>query len=208
MSGSRRAAAAIAVLAAVAGAAVATDRWVARREAGERWRFGVVRSRAIVAAPIAAAWDVLADVEGQVRWMHDAKSIRILTPGPVGVGTRAEADVRIFGLSSTDVVEIAAWDPPAHFAIRHLGAFRGEGEFRLEDAGDGATVVTWDERLVPPVLPHLVGGLLWPVLRLVFQADLDRFAALVEGTRDPPPAAVRAASPVVTADTYRRDRAR
>ena len=113
--------------------------------------------------------------------MRDMKAVRIATPGEVGVGTRAEADVRIFGLQTLDPITITAFEPPRHFAIRHEGRFSGHGDIRLEPGVDGGTtLVSWAETIVPPGLPHLGAWALGPVLRRVFQADLDRFRELAE----------------------------
>jgi len=48
-------------------------------------------------------------------------------PGPVGIGTRGEADVRIFLIGVVDPVEIDVYDPPVAFGIRHVGVFAGSG---------------------------------------------------------------------------------
>lgn len=42
------------------------------------------------------------------------------------------------------------------------------------------TIVRWEEALVAPILPHLGAAVTAPAFRTVFQADLDRFTALVE----------------------------
>ncbi len=175
---------------AAAGAALLAAEWWLERS-GDEPALARFRTVALVSAAPAVAWEFLGDLEAQVRWMHDAKAIRVLTPGPVRVGTRAEADVRIFGLGSTDPIEITAWEPPRRFAIRHLGVFAGEGEFVLKAEGGAtrvtATRVTWTERLVAPVFPHLAAIALHPVLAHVFRADLDRFARLVEEAAAPSP---------------------
>ena len=40
------------------------------------------------------------------------KAVRLPTPPPIGVGTRGEADVRIFGIAVTDPVTITEFEPP------------------------------------------------------------------------------------------------
>ena len=53
--------------------------------------------------------------------------------------------------------------------------------FTLEPGADGTTtIVRWEERLEPPVLPDLGALLQAPILRAVFQADLERMKRLVE----------------------------
>jgi uncharacterized membrane protein len=140
-----------------------------------------VSSLVVVDAPIERVWRELIDIERQPRWMTEMKSVRVLTPGPVGVGTRGEATVRILGISVNDPVEVTEFTPPTRFAIRHEGTFSGHGVITLEAGPDGSTtIVRWDETLVAPALPHLWAEASRPVLSTIFQADLDRFRRLVE----------------------------
>ena len=163
-----------------------------------RWRAGgnlpaPISTSVVIAASIERVWAVVADVEGQPRWMHDLKSVRMLTAPPVGVGTRGEGTVRILGISVTDPVVITEFEPPTRFAIRHEGAFSGGGTITLEAAptttatatDPGAlarptTTVRWDELVVPPLLPHVGTVVQRPILRSVFQRDLDRLRDLIE----------------------------
>jgi uncharacterized membrane protein len=140
-----------------------------------------IETLAVIDAPVERVWAEIADLEGQPRWMHDLKSVRLAHPGPIGVGTRAEGQVRILGVSVTDPVTVTVWVPPERFGISHDGLFEGEGLITLEAGADGTTtIVRWRERLIPPVLPHLGALVGRPVLREVFQADLHRLRALVE----------------------------
>lgn len=162
------------------GGAVALDRWLASRRAGGA--FEPIRSMVVIEAPIEQVWNELADIPGQVRWMREMKSVRLLTPGPVGVGTRGEATVRILGISVTDPVEVTEFVPPRRFAIRHEGLFTGGGIIELRSGADGTTtIVTWDETLIPPFLPDLVLAVQRPIFAAVFQADLHHFRELFEG---------------------------
>ena len=159
-----------------------------------------------IQAPIERVWEVLVDVPGQPRWMRDLHDVRVTTPGPLAVGTVAVSTVRMFGLSQTDPIKVTVLDPPVRYAIRHLGAFHGWGEFRLASLDDGrVTHVRWREELrmtadAWPIVPRLyrvplVGWalrgwagaaarwadpLLTPVLEVVFRADLRRLRRLVE----------------------------
>jgi uncharacterized membrane protein len=162
-----------------AGIGYAVDRLLADQSKGADPE--PIRSMIVVDAPIERVWAVLADVEGQARWMQEMKAIRVLTPGPVGVGMVAEADVRMFGITVTDPVTITEFDPPHRYAISHDGTFRGRGVITLESGADGTTtIVRWEELLIPPVLPHLGALVMTPALGAVFQADLVHFKELVE----------------------------
>lgn len=166
---------------AVAGALVGwiVDRWLADRRGDAAPE--PIRSLVVIDAPIERVWAVLADVEGQPRWMHDLKSVRLDTPGPVGVGTRATGSVRILGVTVEDPVEITEFEPPTRYAIAHEGSFTGSGLITLEAGADGTTtIVRWEEVLVAPVLPNLADAVLRPILVNVFQRDLDRLRAIVQ----------------------------
>ena len=155
------------------------DRWLRGRAGGlPPLPFS---SLVVIDAPIERVWTALADIEAQPLWMHEMKSVRLLTPPPVGVGTRGEATVRIFGLGTTDPVEITEFQPPHRFAIRHEGTFTGGGLITLESGADGSTtIVRWDETLIAPFLPHAWALAAAPVMTGIFQADLLRFRDLVE----------------------------
>jgi uncharacterized membrane protein len=151
-----------------------------------RWRAdgappAPIRSLVVIDAPVERVWPVLSDIEGQPRWMHDMKSVRMLTDGPVRVGSRGEATVRMLGISVTDPVTITELEPPRRFSISHDGTFTGGGVMTLEPGADGTTtIVRWDETLIAPVLPHVAALVMAPVFRSIFQRDLERLRDLVE----------------------------
>ena len=165
-------------LVAAVGAAIADRALASRRQGREP---APIHSVVVVDAPIERVWPAVADVEAQPRWMADMKAVRLLTPGPVGVGSRAEADVRILGVGVRDPVTVTVLEAPRRFAIRHEGWFRGGGLIELTSGIDGrSTIVTWDETLEPPLLPDLGMLALRPILASVFQADLHRLRAIIE----------------------------
>lgn len=140
-----------------------------------------VRTLIVIDAPIERVWAVLADIEGQPRWMHDMKRVSMSTPGPTRVGSRGEATVRMYGLSTTDPVTVTAFEPPRRFAVAHEGRFSGSGTFELEPGADGTTtIVRWEETLIAPELAHLVAVAAAPMFHRIFQRDLERLRDLVE----------------------------
>lgn len=169
---------------AALGSLAAVVGWVADRALRRQASGGPpapFRSLAVVDAPIGAVWAALVDIEAQPRWMREMKSVRLLTPPPVGVGTRGEATVRIFGIGVTDPVTVTAFEAPTRFAISHEGTFEGGGLITLEAGADGrTTIVRWDETLVAPALPHLWARLSTPIMERIFQTDLLHFRDLVE----------------------------
>jgi Polyketide cyclase / dehydrase and lipid transport len=140
-----------------------------------------IHSEVVVRATIERTWEVLADIPGQLRWMTEMKSVQVLTPGPVRVGTQSVAFVRVLGVRVRDPIEVTAWDPPRRYAISHNGVVKGEGEIELTP-GDvpETTRVTWDETLIAPLFPHLGGMAFRAIFGPIFQADLETFARIVE----------------------------
>ncbi len=150
-----------------------------------------------IRAPAEAVWAVLADLGRQPEWMHDLKSVRVLGEGPIGEGTRAVGEVRMFGLRVEDPVEIDAFEPGRHFGLLHQGAFRGRGDLWLEPLPGGRTArVTWREELradpsafrlpraadrLARALEPMLDRLLGPPLEVVFRADLRRLRKVVGG---------------------------
>jgi uncharacterized membrane protein len=162
-----------------AGISYALDKILTQQAKGEPPE--PISSMIVIDAPIERVWDMLADIDRQPEWMTEMKSLRVLTDGPIGVGTEAEAEVRILGITVVDPVTITEFDPPMRYAIRHDGQFTGTGVISLESGADlTTTIVRWEEQLSPPVLPHLGALVMTPALGAIFQADLERFKELVE----------------------------
>jgi uncharacterized membrane protein len=169
----------IGLTAAAGASALVADRLLARRRGTRPPE--PIRMLAVVDTPIDETWRVLADIGLQTAWMSEMTSVEVQTPGPTRVGTRAVARVRIMGLVVADPVEVTGFDPPNRYEIRHEGLFSGNGTITLEAGADGTTtIVRWTETLIPPLLPELGAIVQAPVLRAIFQADLHRFARLVE----------------------------
>lgn len=155
------------------------DTWLRRRAGGAPPE--PVRLLAVIDAPIQRVWTELIDIEGQPGWMHDMKSVRMDEPGPIRVGSRGEATVGMYGIVVSDPVTVIVLEPPTRFGIAHEGTFHGSGVFDLEPGADGTTtIVRWEETLIAPMLPHLGAVVSAPLFRHVFQADLERFRALLE----------------------------
>jgi hypothetical protein len=132
------------------------------------YALGIVVERAIVLPATAEeAWSVLTDWERQADWMLDADRVEVRSPEREGTGVRLAVRTRVFGLPAfVEPIEISGWDPPVELRIRHGGAVRGEGVWRLEPV-PGGTRFTWTEdvALAVPVLGGFAGRLYGPVLR-------------------------------------------
>ena len=108
-----------------------------------------IRSLVVIDAPIERVWDVVVDIDRQPVWMREMKAVRVLTPGPVGVGTRGEATVRVFGITTIDPVTghaIRATDTASRSRTR--GHSPAAASITLEPGADGTTtILRWEETL-------------------------------------------------------------
>lgn len=162
-------------------AGVVLDRALAGVPAEGRPFSGPVRATVEIHAPIDRVWPILVDIHGQVRWMPEMKEVTVVTAGPVGVGSVAEALVRIVGIGVRDRVVITRYEPPVAYGIEHLGLFGGPGLIELRPGPDGTTtIVQWTERLIPPLLPRLGWIVGRPVIARLYQRDLFLLREVVE----------------------------
>ena len=138
-----------------------------------------IRISIVVESPIGRAWEVIADIDRQPEWMHEMKHVEMITPPPIGVGSRGRATVSIFGIGTTDEVVITRFEPPHTFAIRHEGRFVGEGVIALVSIDGERTRVDWMEYLRPPLFGTLGGFLQRPILAAIFRSDLRSLRALL-----------------------------
>lgn len=65
-----------------------------------------------VAAPPARAFHVFTDVPGAPGRVSGIKKVEMLTPPPVGVGTRWKETRLMFGREATETMWVAAFEPP------------------------------------------------------------------------------------------------
>jgi hypothetical protein len=81
------------------------------------------------------------DPANDLRWIGALSSARVLSPGPVGAGTRVERVARFLGRRIEYVNEITAYEPGRGLKMRSVRApFPMTVEYDFEDAGDGATL--------------------------------------------------------------------
>ncbi len=114
------------------------------------------------------------------------KSVRLVTPPPVGVGTRGDSTVRILGMTVSDPVTVTEFEPadplrgPSTKA-RSPGpapspSSRAPTARRRSCAGSRPFALR--------CFPNLGARVGFPVLAAVFQADLERLRRLVESGAD------------------------
>lgn len=94
----------------------------------------------VVAAPVEAVWDLLADFGALARWVPEVDHSCLLRRGPVGVGTTRRVQVERTTLLET----VDAWSPPEHLGYTIAGlppALRDvRNDWHLRPVADGTEV--------------------------------------------------------------------
>jgi hypothetical protein len=99
---------------------------------------------AVVEAPPQAVFALMADVAAWPKVIPAIKTVEILTPGPVAVGTRFRETRRMFGQWATEEIAVAEIVSPHRFvltAFNHGTAYRTEHLFEPEGSGTRAMLV-------------------------------------------------------------------
>ena len=99
--------------------------------------------RVEIERPVEQVFAYLDDLSRHGEWQEQIVSVRIETPGPTRVGTRAVEVRRVGGRQQRMSYEITEHEPPRVFAFRGLdGPLRPVGRGTLESAGAGSSVLT------------------------------------------------------------------
>src|SRR5207249_1195797 len=100
-----------------------------------------------VAAPVNKVFALFTDFANAAGRVRGITRMELLTPGPVGVGTRFRETRMMFKREATEVMEVTQFDPNRSYALgcESCGA-RYSTAFRFDPDGDG-TVVSVDFRV-------------------------------------------------------------
>jgi hypothetical protein len=101
-------------------------------------RFSVAK---YVDAPPSLVFQLFTDFEHAPERVTGITQLDILTPGPVGVGTRFRESRRIHGHEASEEMEITAFEPGRHFDVRcRSGGREYRSAYRFSPEGPGTKV--------------------------------------------------------------------
>lgn len=128
-----------------------------------------------IEAPVSQVWDVLVDWEGQARWMHDARSVTVLSAHREGTGVVLRCVTDIAGLLVNDDMAVTEWVAQERIGVAHLGMIiRGVGAFELSPTHAGTHFTWWEEVEAPlgGLGEALAQALVAPLVTRVFRRSL------------------------------------
>jgi uncharacterized membrane protein len=134
--------------------------------------------------PVGAVFAWVTDPAKLPTWQTNTVAVEQVTDGPLGVGTRLRETHRAPGGRRLDsLVEVVAYEPDRHFALRILdGPLPIDGAFAFAPAASG-TRVEMHGHGEPRGLMRMAAPLLARVLRRQFARDLASLKSVLEEPR-------------------------
>jgi hypothetical protein len=147
----------------------------------ETGRRGVrVATETLIARPRAEVAGYAMDPANDRAWIGALTAVRVLTAGPVGVGTRVERVAQFLGRRMEYVNEIVECAPPELLVMRSVKApFPMTVRYEFEEAGGGTRVRIRAEGDASGFY-RLAGPLLAAAVRRSIAADLARLKHILE----------------------------
>lgn len=142
----------------------------------------------IVDAPVETVFTLASDVPNYDKHIRGITRVKLLTDGPIGVGTRFAETRLMFGREHTETMEITQFEPDRRFTlVANSCGCRYESAFDFAPVDHktrltfsfSATPLTFMARLMSPL-----GNLMAKSMRKMIQADLDDLRAACEQQPD------------------------
>jgi hypothetical protein len=145
-------------------------------------------------APVETVFEVASDLAHAAEHIRGIERIELLTPGPVGAGTRWRETRRMMGREATETIEFTAFDRPRSYTAgcSSCGAYV-ETTFRFAPAGGAAdlpgsgsaTDLTLDVRcearsLFARLMSPLTNRMFAKLMRGCMEDDLDDLQRVAE----------------------------
>lgn len=137
-----------------------------------------------ISRPVEEVFDFVADETNEPRYNDDMVRCEKVTSGPIGEGTRYEAEMKSMGAAPM-TVEVTGYQPPRRVESRaHIeGVMDISGEMRFEGIPAG-TLMSWEWEVEPHGCMRLLGPLitrmggrreerLWTSLKTFLEARKD-----------------------------------
>lgn len=122
-----------------------------------------------VAAPPERLFALATDFDNLPRVMSAIRRVDVLSPGPVGVGTKIRETRVMFGREAAEEMTITSFDPPHVYVLEctnHGCRYRAEMRFQPASDGDGgasdvelgfrAEALTWFTRMLSVLMRPMI----------------------------------------------------
>ena len=140
-----------------------------------------IEGEIVIARPVEEVFDFVADERNEPRYNPDMLRSEQVSDGPIGPGTRFEAEMRLRGGTTPMSIEYTAYDRPRRIgSTSHLSTMEIHGTLTFEPVPAGARLCwAWDIeprgflKLVSPLVAMMGGRLerrIWTGLKHELEA--------------------------------------
>ncbi len=143
-----------------------------------------VKAHGTINAEKAEVFNAFSDLKNLANNVKAIKSIEILTPGEVGIGSKFKETRVMFGKESSETMEITQFNPPDYFKEEaQSNGMHYATEWRFIDEGGKTGVsiefsgraTTFTAKLLNLLFSFMVGG-----MKKAFLADMDDLKRMLE----------------------------
>src|SRR5438094_3355771 len=90
----------------------------------------------VIDRPVEVVFEFVQDPTNDVRWQTSIVESRVLTPGPIGIGTRLAQVRRFLGIRFETAFEVTAFDPYRSSSVRTVaGPIPATGSYLFDALG-------------------------------------------------------------------------
>jgi len=137
-----------------------------------------------VHAPPAVVFDIATDLEHAAQHIDGIEKIELLSPGPIGKGTRWRETRVMFGKESSEEMEVTEFDPPhSYSAAAESCGCRYDFTFRFHPEGEATKVelvMQWKAVSMLAKLMSPLAGLMIGPMKKCIQQDLENLKLAAE----------------------------
>jgi uncharacterized protein YndB with AHSA1/START domain len=92
---------------------------------------------------------IATDFGGCAEWLSGVKETRLLTPGPIGAGTKFSETRQIGSREVTEEMTVSAYDPPRSYTLQCDSHGMSLSSVLMFEADRGGTIVSMDTQVRP-----------------------------------------------------------
>jgi uncharacterized membrane protein len=149
---------------------------------------GAVTCSVRIAAPVPRVFALATDLVQMPQRIADIKRVEVLTPGPVGVGTRFRETRMMFGKEATEEMSFSVFEPDRAYTItcQSCGAVYVSAFEFVHEAGGTRVDMCFDARPVT-LMARVMAPLAFfarGMVRRCVQRDLEALKRAAEGSPD------------------------
>ena len=139
-----------------------------------------IEGEIVVKRPVEEVFDFAVDVRNEPRYNPHMRRAEQITDGPIGVGTRFQAEISSMGRTVPMLTEITSYERPRRYASStYLSFMDTQGTVTFEPVPEG-TRMRWSWQVAPRGVVRLMTPIMAPIGRRQEQANWEGLKRVLE----------------------------